>query len=97
MSYLYESDDKVIQEIYKQIGLNVKKLRQQKNLTQLELAHSIGHKSVSVISCAEICHKNYHFNIEHLVKIADVLGVDIYEFFEGVDDIRKNAHNFDMN
>ncbi len=73
-----------MQDIYKKIGTNVKKLREEKGITQLELAHAIGHKSVSVVSCAEICHKNYHFNIEHLSKIAYVLEVDICEFFEGL-------------
>jgi len=42
----------------------------------------IGHKSVTVVSCSEIFHKNYHFNIEHLAKITYVLDVDINEFFE---------------
>jgi transcriptional regulator with XRE-family HTH domain len=67
---------------YKLIGLNVKRIRQEKGLSQLKLAHAIGHQSVSIISCAEICHNNYHFNIEHLTKIAYVLDVDICEFFK---------------
>lgn len=70
------------QELYKIIGLNVKKLREQKGLTQLELSHAIGFKSVTMVSCCEICHKNYHFNIEHLHKIAYVLDVPISTFFE---------------
>ncbi len=77
-----------IQKIYRTIGQNVKNLRLAKNMTQLELSQAIGHKSVSVISCAEICHKNYHFNIEHLVKIANALDVKVSDFFIGVDDIR---------
>jgi len=64
-----------MQNIYKKIGLNVKRIRKEKNISQLELSYAIGHKSVSVISCAEICHKTYHFNIEHLSKIAYVLEV----------------------
>ena len=70
------------QVLYKIIGLNVKKLREQKGLTQLELSHAIGFKSVTMVSCCEICHKNYHFNIEHLHKIAYVLDVPISTFFE---------------
>ncbi len=79
-----ENNNGFTQEIYKQIGNNVKRLREEKNITQLELSQAIGHKSVSVVSCAEICHKNYHFNIEHLCKIAYVLEVDICEFFQGI-------------
>jgi len=48
----------------------------------LALSQAIGHKSVSVISYAEIYHKNYHFNLEHLGKIAFVLDVDISKFFK---------------
>ncbi|WP_151948282.1 helix-turn-helix domain-containing protein [Aliarcobacter butzleri] len=66
------------------IGLNVKRIRNEKGISQLDLAHKIGHKSVSIISCAEINHKNNHFNIEHLLKIAYVLEVDIAEFFKEI-------------
>lgn len=82
MRHFDERDKEYIQNLYEKIGRNVKRIRTEKNLTQLELSYAIGHKSVSVISCAEICHKNYHFNIEHLAKIAYVLDVDICEFFK---------------
>lgn len=76
--------DTYINDFHKIIGLNVKRLRKEKKLSQLDLAHKIGHKSVSIISCAEINHKNNHFNIEHLLKIAYVLEVDICEFFKEI-------------
>ena len=76
--------DTYINDFHKIIGLNVKRLRKEKDLSQLDLAHKIGHKSVSIISCAEINHKNNHFNIEHLLKIAYVLEVDIFEFFKEI-------------
>ena len=60
--------DTYINDYHRIIGLNVKRLRKERNLSQLDLAHKIGHKSVSIISCAEINHKNNHFNIEHLLK-----------------------------
>jgi len=82
LKYFDETNVEFMQNIYKKIGLNVKRIRKEKKITQLELSHAIGHKSVSVISCAEICHKSYHFNIEHLSKIAYVLDVDICEFFK---------------
>jgi transcriptional regulator with XRE-family HTH domain len=77
--------DTYINDYHRIIGLNVKRLRKERNLSQLDLAHKIGHKSVSIISCAEINHKNNHFNIEHLLKIAYVLEVDICEFFKNID------------
>lgn len=69
-------------ELYLKIGRNVKRIRTQKGISQLQLAHAIGHKSVTVISCAELCINNYHFNIEHLAKIAYVLEVEICDFFQ---------------
>ena len=69
-------------EIHKIIGQNVKRIRTSKNISQLSLSLAIGHKAVGTISMAELCINKKHFNIEHLVKIADVLEVDICEFFK---------------
>ena len=74
-------DDVKMKDIYKQIGLNVKKARQAKNVSQLALALAIGHKAVGTISMAELCINNKHFNIEHLMKIAEVLEMNICDFF----------------
>ncbi|MFY9074483.1 helix-turn-helix transcriptional regulator [Malaciobacter mytili] len=71
-----------LEQFHKKIGNNVKQIRIQKGISQLALSHAIGHKSVSVVSYAEIYHKGYHFNLEHLGKIAYVLDVEISEFFK---------------
>ena len=78
----FSKDD--IQKIYKTIGKNVKRIREEKGISQLNLAMAIGHKSVGVISNCELCLQNKHFNIEHLVKIADILDVNIKDFFESI-------------
>lgn len=70
--------------IYKTIGKNVKKIREEKGISQLNLSMAIGHKSVGVVSNCELCLQNKHFNIEHLIKIADVLDVNIKDFFENI-------------
>lgn len=70
--------------IYKKVGLNVKKARHAKKVSQLTLALAIGHKAVGVVSMAELCTNNKHFNIEHLMKIAQVLEVDVCDFFKDV-------------
>ena len=77
------TDDDIV-EIYKRIGQNVKKVRTSKNISQLALSLAIGHKSVGTIAVSEIYHKNKHFNIEPLVKMADILEVDICEFFKDI-------------
>ncbi len=69
-----------MQNIYKNIGKRVKKIRKEKGVSQLALSVAIGHKAVGTISMAELCINKKHFNIEHLVKIADVLEVDINVF-----------------
>lgn len=84
MKELSITDEKML-EIYRVIGNNVKKIRKEKNVSQLTLALAIGHKAVGTISMAELCINKKHFNIEHLVKIADVLEVDINEFFKDID------------
>ena len=84
MKNIDEISHEDIENAHKTIGSNVKKIREKRNISQLELSHKIGHKSVSIISCAEISHNNHHFNIEHLLKIANALDVEIFEFFKGI-------------
>lgn len=59
---------------------NVKRIRKEKGMSQLDLAYSIGHKTVSSIAKIESGLENKHYNLEHLYKIAKVLDVDICEF-----------------
>ena len=68
------------------IGKNVAKIRKEKGLSQLDLSLMVGHKSVSIIATAERYYKGKHFNIEHLLKIANALDVNICEFFNQNED-----------
>ncbi len=81
MKDILDLADDTIDRIYIEIGQNVKRIRMEKGMSQLKLAQAIGHKSLSIVSLAEIYYKKQHFNIEHLVKIAYVLEVDVCEFF----------------
>jgi len=74
-----------IDNFYKQIGMNVKKQRELKGYTQLQLSQALGHKSVGLVSQAEIYLKKQHFNIEHLYKIAYILECNINDFFKDTD------------
>lgn len=73
-----------IDNLHKKIGANVMRVRKERGMTQLDLALSIGLKSVGLISVAEIYHNKKHFNIEHLYKIANALDVEITDFFQGI-------------
>jgi len=70
------------QDLYKLIGKNVAKYRKAKNLSQLDLSLQMGYKSVSIVSGAEICYKGKHFNLEHILKISQLLDVEFCEFFK---------------
>ena len=74
-----ELPSEAIDNFYKQIGMNVKKYRELKGYTQLQLSQALGHKSVGLVSQAELYLKKQHFNLEHLYKIAYILECDITE------------------
>ena len=69
------------EELYKIIGKNVAKYRKAKNLSQLELSLLMGYKSVSVISGSEIYFRNKHFNIAQILKISQILEIELCDFF----------------
>jgi len=77
-----EFSEKEVQNFYRRIAYNVQRIRKMKKITQLDLALTIGHKSVSTIAKIEAGLENKHYNIEHLYKIAKVLEVDICDFFK---------------
>ncbi|WP_434637837.1 helix-turn-helix transcriptional regulator [Sulfurimonas sp. NW7] len=77
-----ELPSETIDNFYKQIGINVKKQRELKGLTQLALAHALGHKSVGLVSQAELYLKKQHFNIEHLYKISYILECNLCDLLE---------------
>ena len=78
------NEDDLLQ-YYTLISKNIIRLRKEKNISQLNLATSIGHTSSTFLGKAEILAENKHFNLEHLFKIAIALDVDITDFFEGIE------------
>lgn len=90
MSYLSVPDamqgasdftDEEILSMYKAIGRNVKASRDKKGMTQLQLSLAMGHRSVSLVSAAELVSDGTHFNLEHLYKISKILNIDISDLF----------------
>ena len=75
-------DENIIDEFYANIGKNVKKLREQKGLTQLQLSQALGFKSVGLVSQSELYLKKQHFNLKHLYLISLVLECNMNEFFK---------------
>lgn len=69
-------------ELYILIGKNVARLRNEANLSQLELSLEMGNKSSTLVSAAELYANKRKFNIAQLHKIAKILDIDICEFFK---------------
>lgn len=70
------------EQLYKTIGKNVAKYRKDKEFSQLDLSLKMGYKSVSVVSGAEIYYNGKHFNLEQLLKISQILEVELCDFFK---------------
>ncbi|WNL34084.1 helix-turn-helix transcriptional regulator [Arcobacter cryaerophilus gv. pseudocryaerophilus] len=79
-----------IDNFYKIISENVKRIRIEKNKPQLDLVLEMGLKSTAFYSRCENLKDNHHFNMEHLYKIAIALNVDIKDFFEGINTTNIN-------
>lgn len=77
-----EFSDGEIKDFHTLIANNIKNIRKNKKITQLDLALTIGHKSMSTIGKIEASLENKHYNVEQLYKISKVLEVDICEFFK---------------
>lgn len=78
-------DENIVDEFYINIGKNVKRLREKKGLTQLQLSQALGFKSVGLVSQSELYLKKQHFNLKHLYLISLVLEFDMNEFFKTLD------------
>lgn len=68
-----------LENFYRKVGENVKKIRKEKNISQMELALAIGHNSVGHIAKAELYKYGKHFNLEQLFKISRVLNISLHD------------------
>ncbi|MEA3228563.1 MAG: helix-turn-helix transcriptional regulator [Campylobacterota bacterium] len=75
-----------ISKFHSLIANNIKKIRKEKNISQLDLALTIGHKSMSTIGKIEAGLENKHYNVEQLYKISIALQVNICDFFADEDE-----------
>lgn len=75
-------DNEELKEFYLKLGTKIKQIRKDKGLTQLELAHKMGHSSVALVAKAELVSYNKHLNLEHLYRISKALDLDMKDFFD---------------
>ncbi|WP_428739841.1 helix-turn-helix transcriptional regulator [Sulfurimonas sp.] len=71
-----------INNFMKTISANVKRIREEKKMSQLEVALSIGQKSGGFYANAENFAHGKHFNLVHLYKLSVLFDIDINEFFK---------------
>lgn len=74
-----------IQEHHRCIGTLVKSLREKNKISQLQMALSIGIKSVAFYSNCENNKNGKHFNIEHIYKICKALDTPLSDFYNEVE------------
>lgn len=82
MNFTNKELENFSEEILNKVSANVKKFREEKGLTQMQLALEIGLSGGAYLGRAEIRKNNQHFNIKHIAKIAYVLQIPIEEFFK---------------
>ncbi len=86
MRTIEDIEENQIDDFYKLIGSNVKKMRNKKGLSQLQLSQALGHKSVGLVSQSELYLKKQHFNIKHLYQIAFILDCEVDDFLKKQED-----------
>jgi len=70
------------EKIIDRVSANVKKYRELKGFSQMQLALEIGMSGGAYLGKAELRKQNHHFNIRHIAKISKILKVDICEFLK---------------
>lgn len=82
MKTVEDLEENQIDDFYKMIGSNVKKIRNKRGMTQLQLSQALGHKSVGLVSQSELYLKKQHFNLKHLYQLAYVLDCNIEDLLK---------------
>ena len=73
-----EEEEKAFFEL---VASNIKRIRKEKNLSQLEVALSIGQKAPGFYANMENNTYGKHFNLSHLLKLSRLFEVPVESFF----------------
>lgn len=66
-------------DFYKVVAKNVRMQRELQNISQLEMSRKMNFESSSFYAAAENACSNKRFNLIHLFKISEILGVSVSE------------------
>lgn len=81
MEIYAELSEEDIEKIYKRITTNIKTIRLSKKMSQENVALAMGFSTATFYTNAESLKRGKHFNLEHLIRIAHILDVDIKDLF----------------
>lgn len=81
MEFYSDVSNEEIEEIYRRITTNIKRIRLSKNISQEKIALAMGFTTATFYTNAENLKRGKHFNLEHIIKIAKILDVDIEILF----------------
>ncbi len=68
-----------IDTFYRTVSANVRRLRKERGMSQMELSLKLGIRSIAFYSNCENLRYGKHFNLEHVYRLAKALEVDICE------------------
>lgn len=69
-------------KFHQNISKNVRRIRQEKNLTQLDVSLALGLSNPSFITNAESMSSDKKFNLNQLHKLSIIFNINICEFFK---------------
>ena len=84
MKIYSDISDEEIEQYYKLISENVKRIRISKELTQEQVSLSMGFTTATFYTNAESMKRGKHFNLEHLIKLSKILDVPMESFFKSM-------------
>lgn len=80
--FIAEITEEESNQFHHKISENVRKIRQEKKLTQLDVSLALGFSNPSFLTNAESKNSNKKFNLNQLHKLSVIFDVDICEFFK---------------
>ena len=80
--FLAEITEEETEKFHKKISENLRKIRLNKNLTQLDVSLALGLSNPSFITNAESSKSSKRFNLNQLYKLSIIFDVDLCEFFK---------------
>ena len=69
-------------KLHKKVSENVRKIRLNKNLTQLDVSLALGLSNPSFVTNAESLNSSKKFNLNQLYKLSIIFDVELCEFFK---------------